>query len=159
MTNESMKKVFQTKLTDTRATDVEGIGVIRFEGSRIFKWCKYNKGGDSVAAVANKTVVYHGDDAVVLDSACEVTMDYSSGDDICAGMLMAIIADGEFGWVQIKGIAILAAALTAGADGDQVTTLGAADGTLDVVVTGAITPYAGYAMDVSAKEVMLDCPW
>ena len=159
MSNEGIKKVFQTGLTDTESTDVEGIGVIRFEGSRVFKWCKYNKGTGSVAAVANETVVYHGDDAVVLDSACEVTMDLTDGNDICAGMLMAVIADGEFGWVQIKGIAILNSALTAGTDGDQLTTVGATDGTLDVVVTGAITQIAALAMDVSAKEVFLDCPW
>ena len=159
MTNESMKKIWQTQLTDTSTTDLEGIGVIRLEGSRWYKWVKYNDGTGDVAAVAGNVVVYHGDDAVVIDSACEVTMDYTDGDNICAGALQAIIAHGSFGWIQIKGIAVLTTALTAGSDGDQLTPVGAADGTLDVVVTGALTHIAGYAMDVSAKEVFLDCPW
>lgn len=158
-TNESMKKVFQTKLTDTSTLDLEGIGVIRFEGAKVYKWCTYNSGTGTVAAVAGNTVVYHGDDAVVVDSACDVTMDYTDG-VICAGAIQAIVASGSYGWVQTKGIAVLTTALTAGADGDQMTPVGAADGTLDVVVTGAINGnIAGYAIDVSAKEVLLDCPW
>ncbi len=156
-TNESMKKVFQTKLTDTSTTDLEGIGVLRFEGVRVFKWIKYNKGGDSVAAVANNMVVYHGDDAVVLDSAAEVTMDYSSGDSLVAGKLMAVIADASFGWIQIKGIAILTTALDSGADGDPLI-VGTTDGALAVAaaVTDAV---CALGMDVTAKEVLLDCPW
>lgn len=158
-TLESMKKVFVTKLTDTSTTDLEGIGVLRFEGAKIYKWVSYNAGTGTVAAVAGNTVVYHGDDAVVANSACDVTMDYTDG-VICAGVLQAVIADGSYGWIQIKGIAILTTALTAGADGDQLTSVGAADGTLDVVVTGAINGnIAAYAIDISAKEVLLDCPW
>ena len=159
MTNESMKKVFQTKLTDTSATDLEGIGVLRFEGAKVYKWVSYNAGTGTVAAVAGNTVVYHGDNAVVADSAADVTMDFTDG-VICAGVLQAIIADGEFGWIQIKGVAVLTTALTAGADGDQLTTVGAGDGTLDVVITGAVNGnIAAYAVDASAKIVLLDCPW
>ena len=158
-TNESMKKVFVTKLTDTSTTDLEGIGVLRFEGAKVYKWVSYNAGTGTVVAVAGNTVVYHGDDAVVANSACDVTMDYTDG-VIVAGVLQAIIADGSYGWIQIKGIAILTTALTAGADGDQLTSVGAADGTLDVVVTGAINGnIAAYDIDISAKEVLLDCPW
>ena len=152
-----MKKVFQTGLADTAATDVEGIGVIRFDGARVFKWVKYNSGTGPVAAVAGNTVVYHGDDAVVLDVACEVTMDYTDGDDLVAGVLMAIIANGEFGWIQIKGIAVLTTALDSGADGDPLI-VGTTDGTLAVIAADTDAPCA-LAIDVTAKEVLLDCPW
>jgi hypothetical protein len=158
MTNESMKKVFQTKLTDTRATDVEGIGVIRFEGAKIYKWVSYNAGTGTVAAVAGSGCVYHGDDAVVANSAADVTMDYTDG-LIGAGVLQAIIATTEFGWIQIKGIAVMVPSFTAGADGDRMTPIGAADGAFDVIVTGALTNPVGVALDISAKEILLDCPW
>lgn len=158
-TSESMKKVFQTKLTDTAATDIEGIGVLRFEGAKVYKWVSYNQGGDVVAAVADEVVVYHGDNAVAIDAAADVTMDITDG-LITAGVLQAVIADGEFGWIQIKGVAILNSVLSGGVDGDQLTSVGAADGTLDVVITGAINGnIAAYALDASAKIVLLDCPW
>lgn len=167
MSNEGLKKVFQTKLTETHAKDVEGIGVIRFEGARIYKWVKYNKGADSIAAVIGNVCYYHGDDSVVVDSAAEVTSDLSSsgsaGAEIAAGVLQAIIADGEFGWIQIKGVAVLTTGLDAGVDGDPLTPTGASDGTLDAVdtasVTTANTMIAGYALDQSADIVLLDCPW
>ena len=167
MSNEGIKKVFITKLTDTNTLDLEGIGVLRFEGARIFKWVKYNSGGDVVAAVAGNMCYYHGDDGVVLDSAAEVTSDLSSsgaaGAEVGAGMLMAVIATGSFGWVQIKGVAVLTTALDAGIDGDRLTPTGASDGTLTAVditsVTTANTMICAIALDASAKIVLLDCPW
>ncbi len=157
-TNESMKKVFQTKLDDTSTTDLEGIGVLRFEGAKVYKWIKYHSGTGPVAAVAGNTVVYHGDDAVVADSAAEVTMDLTDGDGVTAGVLQAVIATGSYGWIQIKGVAVLTTALTAGADGNALTSVGATDGTLDV--SGAVTDHvAAIAVDASAKIVLLDCPW
>ena len=167
MGNESVKKVFQTPLDATAVTDVEGIGVIRFEGARVFKWVKYNSGGDAIACVVGGMTYYHGDDGVVLDSAAEVTSDLSSsgaaGAEIGAGVAQAIIATGEFGWIQIKGIAILAVTLSGGVDGDPLTPTGANDKTLDAVDTTsaatANTHVCAHAIDASAKEVLLDCPW
>jgi hypothetical protein len=75
-----------------------------------------------------------------------------------AGVLQAVIATGEYGWVQTKGPATLTTALTAGADGNALTAVGATDGTLDVsaLVTDAVV---AYAIDASAKIVMCDFPW
>ena len=159
MSNEGIKKVFVTKLTDTSAKDLEGIGVLRFEGSRIFKWIKYNNGAGSVASVAGNCGYYFGDISVVLDSAAEVTMDLTDSDGIAAGIFQAIIADCEFGWIQIKGVAVMNIAFKAGVDGNAMTAVGAAvDGELDVAAL--VTDHlAGYAIDVSAKIILLDCPW
>lgn len=159
MSNEGLKKVFVTKLTDTSTKDLEGIGVLRFEGARVYKWVSYNSGGDAVAAVAGNAVYYHGDNAAVIDSAADVTMDLTDSNGIAAGILQAVIANGSFGWIQIKGVAVMAIAFKAGADGNAMTAVGGAtDGELDVsaLVTDAI---AGYAIDVSAKIILLDCPW
>jgi len=155
MTNESMKKVFQTKLTDTSTLDLEGIGVLRFEGAKVYKWVSYNSGSGPVTAVAGNVVVYHGDDSVVADSAADVTMDAGDG-AVVAGVLQAIIANGSFGWIQIKGVAVLTTALDSGADGNSLIIGG--DGTL--AVSAAVTDgIAAIALDATAKIVLLDCPW
>ena len=67
------------------------------------------------------------------------------------------MADNTFGWIQIKGIATLTIALTAGADGDPLTPTGSADGTLDVSsgVTDAVCATAG---DISGKIILCDFP-
>ena len=158
MTNESMKKVFITKLTDTDTTDLEGVGVLRFEGAKVYKWVTYNSGAGTVAAVAGNMTVYHGDNSYVTDSAADVTSDYSDGAGIGAGVLQAVVANGSYGWIQIKGVATLTPALTAGADGNALTAVGAGDGTLDV--SGLVTDFkCAVALDASAKIVLLDCPW
>jgi len=157
--NTSMKKVWSTRLTDTSITDKEGIGAIRFEGAKIYKYVKYNSGSGPVAAVAGNMAYYHGDDAYTA-TAAEVTSDLTdaAAAPIAAGMLMAVIATGSYGWVQIKGVATLTTALTAGADGNALTAVGSTDGTLDVsaLVTDHI---CAVALDASAKIVLLDCPW
>lgn len=157
--NTSMKKIWATKLTDYSTTDKEGIGAIRFEGAKIYKYVKYNSGSGPVAAVAGNVAYYHGDDAYS-ETACEVTSDLTdaAAAPICAGMLMSAIPTGSYGWVQIKGVATLTTALTAGADGNALTAVGSTDGTLDV--SAAVTDHiCAVALDASAKIVLLDCPW
>ena len=84
--------------------------------------------------------------------ANDVTSDLSASDEIGAGVLQAIMSDNDYGWIQIRGIATLSIALTAGADGDPLTPTGAADGTLDVsaAVTDNVCAIAG---DISEKEI------
>lgn len=152
---KSMKKIFETRLSDVNSTDKEGVGVLRFEGNKIYKYVKYNNGAADITAVANKVVVYHGDDGY---DDNEVTPDFSDGAGVCAGTLVGVPADADFCWVQIKGDVILELALTAGADGNAVTAIGAGDGTLDV--SAAVTDHiAGIAIDASLKKVLLDCPF
>ena len=152
---KSMKKIFETRLTDVNSTDKEGAGVLRFEGNKVYKYVKYNNGTDNITAVANKVVVYHGDDGY---DDNEVTPDFSDGASVCAGTLVDVPADADFCWIQIQGDVILELSLTGGADGNSVTALGAGDGTLDVsaLVTDHI---AGVIIDVSLKKVLLDCPF
>lgn len=156
-TNRGVKKVFATRLADVSDTDKEGIGVIRIEGEKVYKWVTYNTGTGTVAAVAGNTCVYHGDDAVVASTSADVTSDITDG-VVTAGVLQAAPTTGQFCWIQIKGVAVLTTALTAGADGNALTSVGAGDGTLDV--SAAVTDHvAAVAIDASAKIVMLDCPW
>ena len=86
-------------------------------------------------------------------------MNLTDSDGIAAGIFQAIIADCEFGWIQIKGVAVMNIAFKAGVDGNAMSAVGAAvDGELDVAAL--VTDHlAGYAIDVSAKIILLDCPW
>ena len=155
--SEGIKQTFVTALTDTSTTAKEPLGSIRFGPTgKVYKYVKYSAGTGTVAAVAGSCVVWHGDDGM---ADFEVTMDYTDG-VLAAGILQAVIAAGSYGWIQTKGPATMVPAFTAGADGDQMTTVGAADGALDVVVSGAINGnIAGYAIDITAKLILLDCPW
>ena len=157
------KKTFNTRLTDTSTVDKEGVGTIRWEGNKCYKWVKFNNGAGNVASVAGNVAYYYGvsgdagDGDGYEDSV--VTMDRTDSFGLTAGVFQAVIADLSYGWIQIKGPATLTTALSAGADGQALTSIGAgADGTLDV--SALVTDHvAAIATDISAKLVVLDCPF
>jgi hypothetical protein len=87
----------------------------------------------------------------------KVTSDLSDSIEIGAGVIQAVMTDGQYGWFQVSGVATLTIALTAGADGDPLTPTGAADGTLDV--SGAVTDnVCAIAGDISDKEIICTFP-
>ena len=148
-------------VTETSTSNLFGAGRLGMtHDGKVYKWVKYNAGAGAVAAVAGNVVYYYGvsGDAVTggYENA-EVTMDLTDG-YLGAGVLQAVIADGSYGWLQIKGPATLTTALTAGADGNALTHVGTTDGTLDVsaLVTDQI---CAYATDASAKKVVCDFPF
>lgn len=149
------KKIFLTKLTDISSSDKEGVGTLRWEGNKCYKYVQYDTGAGSVAAVAGQVAYYY------LASGYndnKVTSDLSDSVEIGAGVLQAVLTDGDYGWIQIKGPATLTIALTAGADGDPLTPTGATDGTLDV--SASVTDHVcAIADDISAKEIICDFPF
>lgn len=152
-----IKKVFATALTETPDKDLEGVGAIRFEGGKVYKWVKYSSGAGPVTAVAGKPVVYVADTGY---GANVVTMDFSDGgtNRIGAGILQAVIPNNSFGWIQIKGFAALASGGVSGTtDGKTLTCDGAADGVLDDAAT--LEQRVGLAVDASADEIVCDFPF
>lgn len=132
-----------------------GLGDNYTDGTgRIYKFVRFNNGTGNVAAAAGKMCYY------VAETGAEtftVTSDLSSGNGIGAGMFMSVPEDGEYCWVQVAGPATLTTALTAGADGNALTAVGATDGTLDV--SAAVTDFiCAVAIDASARKVILTCP-
>lgn len=159
--DSGIKKVFASGLTETNATDIEGIGAIRFEGNSIYKWVKYNKGAGSVACIAGDVAYYYGLSGDAVSGGyenSEVTMDRTDA-YLAAGVMKAVVADGSFGWMQIRGPATLTQALSAGADGNKLTHVGAgADGALDVAA--AVTDaHVAIATDASAKKIICNFPF
>lgn len=152
-----IKRVFATALTETSTVDLEGVGAIRFEGGKVYKWVKYSSGSGPVAAAAGKAAVYVADTGY---GANVVTMDFSDGGArrIGAGVLQAVIANNSFGWIQIKGFAALASGGVSGTtDGANLTCDGAADGILDDVAT--LEQRCAIAVDASADEIVCDFPF
>ena len=158
---KGIKRIFATALTETSTIDLEGVGAIRREGNKTYKWIKYNNGAGDVASVVGDVGYYYGvsGDAVTGGyENSEVTMDLTDG-YIGAGVFQSIIADGSFGWIQVRGAATTTTAPKAGADGDALTMIGATtDGTLDVaaLVTDAIV---AFATDISAKKMICMFPY
>ena len=123
---------------------------------KIYKYIKYEAAAAAVTGVAGE-VTYYATVAVGDATATIVTSDLSDSDSVGAGVLQASLTDGTFGWIQVKGIATLSIALTAGADGDALTPTGAGDGTLDVnIATAANTDICARAIDASAFIIMCD---
>ena len=121
---------------------------------KVYKYIKYEQATDAVAGVAGE-VAYYAKVAVGDATGTIVTSDLSDSDEVGAGVLQASLTDGDFGWIQVKGLATLSITLTAGADGDNLTPTGAGDGTLDVnIATAADTNICATAMDASADIIM-----
>ena len=124
-------------------------------GTKIYKYLKYDDASAAVDGVAGEVAYYYTLDGYK-NHVC--TSDLSDSVEIGAGVIQANIATETYGWFQIKGAATLTIALTAGADGDPLTPTGSADGTLDVsaAATDNVCAIAG---DISDKEIICDFPF
>lgn len=125
---------------------------------KTYKYVQYNDGAGDIAAVSGNVAYYYAPSGASAGSTTVVTSDVSDSAGLGAGVLQSAPATGEYCWVQIKGPATITPALTAGADGNALTAVGAGDGTLDVsgLVTDAIV---AYAVDASAKIILCDFPF
>jgi hypothetical protein len=124
------------------------------DGTKLYKYLKYDDASAGVSGVLGEVAYYHTLDGYKLHTC---TSDLSDSIEIGAGVIQATIATETYGWFQIKGAATLTIALTAGADGDPLTPSGSADGTLDV--SGAVTDnVCAIAGDISDKEIICDFP-
>jgi hypothetical protein len=135
-----------------------GVGDVYVDADgKSYRFVKYNAGAGPVAAVAGNFCYLYAAGGTSAGQYNEVTSDLSDSANVGAGVLMAVIASGDYGWIQTGGVATLTTALTAGADGNALTAAGATDGTLDV--SAAVTDFiCAVAVDASAKIVMLTCP-
>jgi hypothetical protein len=151
-----IKQAFASKLSDVDTVARDQLGTLRFEGNKIYKYVQYKEGAAATDGVAGEVTYYYapgGDFATLGYSGNKVTSDLSDSAEVGAGVLQAAMSDNEYGWVQVRGPALLTIALTAGADGDALTPTGSADGTLDV--SAAVTDnVCATAEDISAKQII-----
>jgi hypothetical protein len=122
-----------------------------------YRYYKFNNGAGNVAAVAGNFAYFLAVSGASAGEVTEVTMDLSDSAGVGAGVFQAVLTDGYYGWFQTRGHCTLTTALTAGADGNALTAVGATDGTIDV--SALVTDFhCAVAIDASAKIVMLTCP-
>ncbi len=145
-------------LEGAEAGKAPGVGDIYVShDNKTYRFVQYDTGAGGVAAVAGNVAYLYAPSGASAGASNVVTSDLSDSAEIGAGVLQAAPADGEYCWIQVKGVATLNTALTAGADGDPLTPSGATDGTLDVVAA-ATDAVCAYAIDASAKIVMCAFP-
>jgi len=150
-----------TFTAETLQTSGKGFGIgDHFESAdgKVYKFVQYDTGAGPVASVVGNVAYYYAPGGASAGATSVVTSDLSDSAGLGAGILQSTPADGEYCWIQIKGPATITPALTAGADGNALTAVGATDGTLDVsaLVTDAVV---AYAVDASAKIIMCDFPF
>ncbi len=136
-----------------------GLGDIYFGiDGKVYKFVQYDTGAGPVAAVIGNVCYYYAVSGASAGQTNIVTSDLSDSAGLGAGVLQSAPTDGQYCWIQIRGDATITPALTAGADGNALTAVGATDGTLDVsaLVTDAIV---AYAVDASAKIIKCNFPW
>lgn len=122
-----------------------------------YRYYRYSTAVGVVAAAIGNVAYFYAPGGVSAGATTVVTSDLSDSAGVGAGVIQSLMANNDYGWFQTKGPATLTTALTAGADGNALTAVGATDGTLDVsaLVSDAI---CAYAIDASAKIVMCDFP-
>ncbi len=156
-----LKQVFTTGLTETSLTDLEGIGTIRCDKGKWYKWVKFNDGA-SITIVAGDVLVYMAESGY---AASEVTADVSAGDTLPIGAGIAlgtVTVTDTYMWIQIKGFATLSLDVTGStpADGDAICAA-TNGGTNKVAIVDPPDNRVrmGVSVDDSAKTVLLDCPF
>lgn len=168
--------IWQQGLTVVETVQRDPLGSIRWEANKAYKYVNYVGGSGAVDAVAFDAVFYTNDTGYAANEVMQDLTDISVT-PITAGIVGQAIdisefANGAFIWLQIKGhVAALAIAIetsndgtpAVAADGDSLI-YGDADGALrktnDVIdAAGERGNICGIAVDATAKEILVDCPY
>lgn len=103
------KVLFQTALTDLRTTDVEGLGNIRRENDKSYKWVK-NYCGTSLGRSGPCLSVLSSVDVAQGKKVCspDSSTTYTASQNVPAGQAMTAMgpsgsATGDHGWILVKG--------------------------------------------------------
>jgi hypothetical protein len=149
-----IKKVFITALTDVKTVDKEGVGTLRFEGARVYKWVQFS---GTTAVAAGSVVCYVPTSGLNLN---ETSVD-GANSNLGAGVSQAAVAAGtvQYGWIQIEGVATVT--FTTGgtpAFGAGLTANGATAGGL-TVATAVAQSIVGFMVDSANKVICCDFPY
>lgn len=117
----ALKTLFQTALTDIKDSDVEGVGVLRYdEDGNIYRW---EKNRNATAWTAKQPVCYDagnvGTSALFKSANSPVAADLM----LAAGIAMAAVeASGSdcYGWVQVQGYCADARVITPATGDDDI---------------------------------------
>ena len=150
MAQLGLKKIFRGPTTYTNtASDVEGVGTLRFEGNQLWKWVKFT---GTTAVTAGDPIYY-----VVTDLTLSTVDDAISV--LPAGIAPVSIAAGTptWGWIQLEGTATLSNTPSGTLAAGVTLTKGSTAGTL-AAQTAATQPSIGTSVD-GAKTIQCDFTW
>lgn len=161
------KKTFLTKLADVNSTDKEGVGVLRWEGNKCYKYVKHMHTGATVAGAIGDAVVYFAvtggvDQRVVVDDTDADPVPHGAG--ILMGVIVGTDAVAEYCWIQIKGPAVVLQTIAGSspADGQSLMASGS-DKTValhvDVDAGGDALVSIGSIIGVDEKTIHCDFPF
>ena len=124
---------------------------------KTYRFVQYNAGAGAIAAVAGNVVGFYAPGGTSTGVTNEVTSDVSDTAANGAGVLAGAPGNGEYGWIQVKGVATLTTALVSGASGQALALSVTTDGTLKVAAAVTETVCA-YAILAASKIVMCAFP-
>lgn len=93
------KVLFETvSVTEVRTTDVEGVGTMRYEEDKVYRWVQNDFGTDLIVG----DVVFHTfSDTTTMDQ--NVSECLTANLAIMAGVAVSAIPTTEYGWIQVFG--------------------------------------------------------
>src|SRR3990172_4576595 len=154
-----IKQAFAARLTDVDSVQRDQLGTLRFEGNKVYKYCKLKNTTATVAVAAGTLLAYlaatgYGSHTVVSD---HTDADAALNPAGAAVAVAAGVAGTEyFIWVQVKGPATLDTAVTTGAAGSPFH-MTAADKS-SAIDSAATQASVGVSMNATTG-VILDCPF
>ncbi len=155
-----LKQVYVTALTFSSLTDDEGIGTIRFENGRWYKWVKYDDGTANLDIVAGDFLNYkastgYADNVVVADTAdADTTTPFGAGVAVAA-----VTVTNTFMWIQIMGLVTLSLDPTGTPGDSNALTPSATDKALAIATSSDVEHICGHTTDDANKVAVLMCPF
>src|SRR3990167_5123208 len=149
------KASFITKLTDVDTSDKEGVGTLRYENGKLYKYVKYDDGTDNLDLVSGDVVGY------LAASNTSVTADVTDMDaqPVMAGVVGATITlTDSYIWIQIAGPVTLSATVTGTTpDAGDIINMSATD--KKAKIDPAANETLGGYMRNATTGANLMCPW
>ncbi len=154
------KASFITGLSDVDSVDREGIGTIRWEGNKCYKYVLYNDGTDNLDVVAGDFVVYLAATGYELSTVVPDASDGDATTPFGAGVIVATNTnDARYVWIQIKGSVTLSLDPTGPPSDSNAIVPSATNKAVAVATSSDVEHICGHVIDDTEKLVYLDCPY
>ncbi len=154
------KASFLTGLTDTSLKDLEGVGSLRWEGNKCYKWVLYDDGTDNLDIVAGDFLGYLASTGYGLS---KVVCDISDGDATTpfgAGVAVATVTVTlTYMWIQIKGIVTLSLDPTGTPADSNALVPSATNKAMAIATSSDVEHICGHTVNDASKIVYVDCPF